>query len=151
MKTGLSSGTAGLSPHPMRTFFDSNVLLYADDAKYPEKLKRAVALIQEHRRRRTGVISLQILQEYFVNARRKLNLDAETARYKVEFFAQFQLVEPKFDDILAAIDIHRLHGVSYWDALVLYCARRSGCTVLLTEDLQHGQKIEGIRIVNPFL
>ena len=73
------------------------------------------------------------------------------ARYKVEFHARFDVVEPSVADILAAIDLHRLRGISYWDALILHSAKKAGCRVLLSEDLQHGQTIDGVRIVNPFL
>jgi predicted nucleic acid-binding protein len=134
-----------------RTFLDTNILLYADDLAYPAKQQRALDLILEHRTRRTGVVSLQVIQEYFVNATRKLGLDPEFARQKVESYCRFEVVEPVATDILAAIDIHRLHRISYWDALVLHCAKQAGCRVLLTEDMQHGQVIDGVRIVNPFL
>jgi predicted nucleic acid-binding protein len=134
-----------------RTFLDTNVLLYCDDLADRAKQAKAQELTLKHRIQRTGVISLQILQEYFVNATRKLGLDPATARRKVEVYARFHLVEPKVTDILAAIDIHRLHGFSYWDALVLRMAKQAGCAVLLTEDMQHGQEFDEVRIVNPFL
>jgi predicted nucleic acid-binding protein len=134
-----------------RTFLDTNILVYSDDPRDPAKQADALDLMQRHLRSRTGVVSLQVLQEYFVSARGKLKLDAALARQRVEVFARFHVVEPKVSDILAAIDLHRLHGFSYWDALVIRCASQSGCSVLLTEDLQHGQVIDGVKIVNPFL
>ena len=97
------------------------------------------------------MVSLQVLQEYFVSATGKLKLDSELAKGRVEFFARFHVAEPTVGDILAAIDLHRLHGISLWDTLVLRCAKQSGCRVLLTEDMQHGQVFDGVRIVNPFL
>ncbi|MGD0629366.1 MAG: PIN domain-containing protein [Terracidiphilus sp.] len=134
-----------------RTFLDTNILLYCDDPSNLSKQRRALELVLEHRSKRTGVVSLQVLQEYFVNATRKLGLDPGLARQKVEAYARFEVVEPVTRDILAAIDFHRLHRVSYWDALVLHCARKSGCRVVLTEDLQHGQEFDGVKIVNPFI
>jgi predicted nucleic acid-binding protein len=134
-----------------RTFRDTNILLYCDDAAYPVKQRMALDLILAHKAGRTGVVSIQVLQEYFVNATRKLGLDPRLVRQKVEAYASFDLVEPVALDVLAAIDVHRLHQVSYWDALVIHCAKQSGCSVVLTEDLQHGQSIDGLRIVNPFL
>jgi predicted nucleic acid-binding protein len=133
-----------------RTFLDTNILLYCDDSASQTKQAKAQELVIKHRIQRTGVLSLQILQEYFVNATRKLGLDPGLARQKVEAYARFNLVQPTVSDILAAIDLHRLNGFSYWDALVIRCASQSGCSVLLTEDLQHGQVIDGVRIVNPF-
>jgi predicted nucleic acid-binding protein len=92
-----------------------------------------------------------VLQEYFVAATGKLKLDSELARRRVEIFAKLQIAELIVADILAAIDLHRLHGFSLWDALILRCAMQSGCSVLLTEDMQHGRVIDGVKIVNPFL
>jgi predicted nucleic acid-binding protein len=135
---------------PVRSFFDTNVLVYADDKAAPAKQRRALALVTEHRRARTGVVSLQVLQEYFVTVTRKLSLDASIARRKVELLAEFQVAAPEVADILAAIDLHRLHHLSFWDALVIRSAKQSGCTVLFSEDMQHTRDIEGLQIVNPF-
>jgi predicted nucleic acid-binding protein len=134
-----------------RAFLDTNVLVYSDDPRYQAKRATALDLVQDHLRSRTGVVSLQVLQEYFVSATGKLKLDSELARQRVEVFAKFHVAEPAVSDILAAIDLHRLHGFSYWDAIVIRSASRSGCSILLTEDMQHGREIDGVRIVNPFL
>jgi predicted nucleic acid-binding protein len=133
-----------------RSFFDTNVLIYADDKAAPAKQRRALELVAEHRRAGTGVVSLQVLQEYFVTITRKLQVDARIARRKVELLAEFDVAAPEVADVLAAIDLHRLHGFSSWDALVLRSAKQSGCRVLLSEDLQHHREIDGVRIVNPF-
>ena len=134
-----------------RSFFDTNVLVYADDKAMPAKQRRAIELVAEHRRAGTGVLSSQVLQEYFVTVTRKLQVEAKIARRKIELLAQFDLVVPDLDDILAAIDLHRLHGFSFWDALVLRAAKQSACTVLYSEDLQPGRVIDGVQIVNPFV
>jgi predicted nucleic acid-binding protein len=133
-----------------RSFFDTNVLVYADDKAAPAKQRRAIDLVAEHRRAGTGVVSLQVLQEYFVTVTRKLRVDPQIARRKVELLAEFDVASPEVADILAAIDLHRLHGFSFWDALVLRAAKQAGCTVLFSEDLQDARQIDGIRIVNPF-
>ena len=134
-----------------RSFFDTYVLVYTDDKAMPAKQRRAIELIAEHRRAGTGVLSSQVLQEYFVTVTRKLQVDAKIARRKVELLAEFDLVIPDLDDILAAIDLHRLHGFSFWDALVLRAAKQSACVVLYSEDLQPGRVIDGVQIVNPFV
>jgi len=134
-----------------RIFLDTNILVYSDDPRDPVKQTKAINLIKDHLRSRAGVVSLQVLQEYFVSATGKLRLDSELAKQRVEVFARFQVAEPTVGDILAAIDLHRLHGLSLWDALILRCAKQSGCRVLLTEDMQHGQIVDGVRIENPFL
>ena len=136
---------------PGYTFLDSNILVYADDASSQAKQRRAMDLIREHLLNRTGTVSLQVLQEYFVAATRKCHLDPGLARNKVQIYGTFRLVEPVLDDVLTAIQVHRLHTISYWDALILHTAKKSGCGVVLSEDMNHGQVIDGVRIVNPFL
>jgi len=135
---------------PARSFFDTNVLIYADDKANPAKQQRALDLVAEHRRARTGVVSLQVLQEYFVTVTRKLSVDARVARRKVELLAEFDVATPEVADILAAIDLHRLHEFSFWDALILRAAKQAGCSVLFSEDMQGARDIDGVRIVNPF-
>jgi predicted nucleic acid-binding protein len=134
-----------------RSFFDTNVLVYADDKAVPVKQRRAVALVAQHRRDGTGVVSLQVLQEYFVTVTRKLGVDAGVVRRKVELLSEFDVAAPDVADILAAIDLHRLHGFSFWDALVLRAAKQCGCSILLSEDFQESRELDGIRVVNPFL
>jgi predicted nucleic acid-binding protein len=134
-----------------RSFFDTNVLIYTDDESSPAKQRRALALIAENRRGGTGVVSMQVLQEYFVAVTRKLNLDPRIARRKVELLAEFDVVSPEVTDILAAVDLHRLHNFSFWDALIIRAAEQSGCAVLLSENLQHAREIDGLRIMNPFV
>jgi predicted nucleic acid-binding protein len=136
---------------PARTFFDTNILIYADDQATPAKRRRALKLVAEHRLSRTGVVSLQVLQEYFVTVTRKLGVDAAIARRKVELIAEFDVASPDVLDILAAIDLHRLHGIRFWDALIVRSAKQSGCGVLLSEDMQNAREIDGVEIVNPFL
>jgi predicted nucleic acid-binding protein len=134
---------------PTRSFFDSNILVYADDKATPAKQRCAIDLVAEHRRSRTGVVSLQVLQEYFVTVTKKLHVDAAVARRKVELLAEFDVASPDVADILAAIDLHRLHRFSFWDALVLRAAKQAGCSVLFSEDMQE-REIDGLQIVNPF-
>jgi predicted nucleic acid-binding protein len=133
-----------------RSFFDTNILIYADDKATPAKQRRALELVAEHRRARTGVVSLQVLQEYFVTVTRKLHVDPRIARRKVELLAEFDVAAPDVADILAAIDLHRLHRFSFWDALILRAAKEAGCSVLFSEDMQDPREIDGLQIVNPF-
>jgi prevent-host-death family protein len=138
-------------PRLPRTFLDTNVLVYCDDESEPVKQRKALEVLDAHTRARAGVVSLQVLQEYFVAVTRKLKLDSGTARRKIEIFAMLDVAEPNVSDILAAIDLHQYHGFSYWDALVLRMAKRSGCRRVLSEDMQHGRIVDGVEIVNPFL
>jgi predicted nucleic acid-binding protein len=134
-----------------RAFLDTNILVYADDAKIPAKQSRAADLIEHHMRLRTGVVSIQVLQEYYTAVSEKLALDVGLAKRKISVYAKFHVVEPKVNSVLGAVDLHRIHGVSFWDALILQSAKEAGCSILLTEDMQHGQVIDGVKIVNPFL
>ena len=91
-----------------------------------------------------------MLQEYFVTATRKLHVDPGVIRRKVELFSRLNLAEIGLETILGAIDLHRLHHLSFWDSLIVRTALDSGCSELLTEDLSHAQQLDGLRIVNPF-
>lgn len=133
-----------------RTFIDTNVLVYADDAGASEKQKRARDAIAELVEAQRAVVSTQVLQEYFVAATRKLQMPAEEARLRVEALLHVDVVIVRGDLILSAIDLHRLRRISFWDALVVRSAEAAGCSVLLSEDLQHGDRIEGVRVENPF-
>ena len=134
----------------VRSFFDTNVLVCTDDKAAPAKQRRALELVAEHRRAGTGVVSVQVLQEYFVTVTRKLQVDAVLARRKIELMAEFDVASPELSDILAAIDLHRLHTINFWNALIVRSAKQAGCSVLFTEDMQPGREIDGVKIVNPF-
>jgi len=133
-----------------RSFLDTNVLVYTDDEDSPEKKQRALELFAALRRQRTGGLSTQVLQEYFVTATRKLGVEAEVARRKTEIFGRLHLVTLGLEDVLGAIDLLRLHHLSFWDSLVVRAALVSGCSRLLSEDLQAGRRFERLEVVNPF-
>jgi predicted nucleic acid-binding protein len=133
------------------TFFDTNIFIYTDDRSSPEKQDVAITLFAAHLRNGTAVVSLQVLQEYFAAATRKLRLPAETAQRKVEIMARCRVVRLETSDVIKAIELHRLSQISFWDALIVHAARSAGATVLYSEDLQSDSIIGGVRIVNPFL
>jgi predicted nucleic acid-binding protein len=134
-----------------KSFLDTNVLIYTDDQDSPAKQTRALELFARLRRSNQGMISTQVLQEYFVAATRKLKVSLSVARRKVELFSQLPLVQIDRELILAAIDLRDKYQFSFWDALIVAAALQSHCEILLTEDLQAGQEIEGkLKIVNPF-
>lgn len=135
----------------VRSFLDSNILIYTDDRRLPEKRERATFLVEELQSRRSAVVSTQVLQEYFSVATRKLDVPAEIARAKVELFSRLSVVVLQMPLILRAIDLHRLHSISFWDGLIIAAAQEARCRVLLSEDLQHGRRFDGLEVVNPFL
>jgi predicted nucleic acid-binding protein len=132
-------------------FFDTNILVYTDDDFSPEKQARATGLIEDFRQRGAAVISLQVLQEYFAAITRKLGVDAELAQRKVEILARGKVVRFEARDVIAAIELHRLTRISFWDSMIVHAARLAGATVLYTENLQHGAVLGGVTVVNPFL
>jgi predicted nucleic acid-binding protein len=134
-----------------RCFLDTNVLVYADDLDAGEKRKIAREILRDSLSSQTGVVSTQVLQEFFVNATRKLSVDPAIARRKVELLSNLDLVLVRLDLILGAINLHRLHQISFRDALILKCASTAGCTRLISEDMHHGEVLDGVRIENPFL
>lgn len=132
-----------------RVFLDTNVLVYADDRDAGAKRRKARAILRDAFADGAGVVSTQVLQEYFVIATRKLGEDADVARRKVELLAKLDVVQVDVEMVLAAIDLHRLRSISFWDALVVKAAVAGGCARLLTEDLQDGEVIDGVRVANP--
>jgi predicted nucleic acid-binding protein len=135
----------------VRSFFDTNLLVYADAADEPVKQQRAVQLIKTHRAAGTAVLSTQVLQEFVNVALRKLGLPMPLIRERLSLYARFDLVPATPELIEGALALHALHGTSFYDALVLQAAIVSGCSALLTEDMQHGAVIGAVRITNPFL
>ena len=133
-----------------RSFVDTNVFVYADDRDAGEKRARARELLGRVLREPSTVVSTQVLQEYFATATRKLGLPAIAARHRVAILGRLDIVTMGLDDVLGAIDLHRLHSLSIWDALIVRAALISGCQTLYTEDLQDGQRFESLRVVNPF-
>jgi predicted nucleic acid-binding protein len=132
-------------------FFDTNVFVYADDASAPAKQARAIQLITNYQRSGLMVVSIQVLQEYFAAATRKLGVDPETAQQKVQLLTRARVVRFVEDDVIAAIELHRLNRISFWDAMIVHAARLAGADYLYSEDLQHGATLGGVRINNPFL
>ena len=136
-----------------RSFFDTNVLVYLFDEDEPEKKARAQEIYGREARAGRAVLSTQVLQEFYVNVTHKLSppLSSEVAEERVRDFSGLTLVRTEADTILSAIVRSREYMLYFWDALIVESALRGGADRLLTEDLQHGQIIEGLRIENPFL
>jgi predicted nucleic acid-binding protein len=136
---------------PALVFFDTNILVYMDDSSSPAKQQAAIGLVEKHFADETAVVSLQVLQEYFAVTTRKLGVAADLAQEKVEIFARGRVVRFEASDIIAAIELHRLTQISFWDALIVHAARLAGVAVLYSEDLQDGALAGGVRVVNPFV
>jgi predicted nucleic acid-binding protein len=133
-------------------FFDTNVLVYIHDGSIPEKQQVARKLFLSHASARQAVLSTQVLQEFFVTITAKGGrLPASAAGRLIADYARLNLVTIRSRHILDAIDIHLRFPISFWDGLIVAAAKAAEASVLLTEDLSHGQIYDGVRVANPFL
>jgi predicted nucleic acid-binding protein len=139
-------------PEHALTFVDTNVLAYAHDPSETRRQPIAQALLDVLWQERGGVISTQVLQELYVVTTRKFDppMDRPAARELVALYAEWPVMRVDVPLILAASALEGRHTLSFWDALIVEAARRSGATRLLTEDLQSGRRIGGVQIENPF-
>jgi predicted nucleic acid-binding protein len=137
----------------MRTFVDTNIVLYAYDRREPEKSAIAREILSDLWRTREGLLSTQVLQELYVNLTRKLRvvIPRPEARALVERYGRWSVHAITTGDVLEAADLEERHSLSFWDALIVVAATRSGADRILSEDLQHGRTIAGVPIENPFL
>jgi len=135
-----------------RIFVDTNILIYAHDLDAGSKRKIAVAIMEELWEHQTGVISTQVLQEFYVNVTRKISnpIPKTKARGIIENYRYWQVEQNSPATILSASEIEERYMLSFWDSLIIAAASKSNATKILTEDLNHGQVIAGILIENPF-
>lgn len=135
-----------------RSFVDTNVLVYAHDATAGSKRDRARELVAELWDTGEGCLSVQVLQEFFVNVTRKVAkpLGVEAAITIISDLAHWHLHAPGAQDVLAAAELHRDAQVSFWDAMILRSAEELGCALLYSEDLNPGQRFNGVVVRNPF-
>lgn len=134
----------------MRSLLDTNILVYADAADDAVKQRHAIELITALRAAGTAVLSTQVLQEYVNVALRKLRLPHALIRERIAFYRRFDMVPASAELIAGALDLHVLHGLPFYDALIVRAAVVSGCQRLLSEDMQHGAIFGAVRIENPF-
>ena len=133
-----------------RSFFDTNVLIYSVDRADPAKQAIAHGLIARHAKERTGVISTQVLQEFFSAATRKLGIEPIQARQHLRDFRVFDIVQVTPAIIEEGVDCSILNTLSFWDELIVASAAAAKCAEILSEDLANGQIIQGVAVRNPF-
>ena len=136
-----------------RVFVDTNVLVYAHDSTASAKHSVARQLVQELWESRAGVVSTQVLQEFYVNIRRKVQrpLPVDEAKRLVADYLRWEVVANSGEDLLDAIEIEERFRLSFWDAMIVRAALAVGAETLLSEDMSHGQLYGDLRVVNPFL
>ncbi len=135
-----------------RAFVDTNVLVYAHDSTAGSKREVAAALVEELWESRRGCLSVQVLQELFVTLTRKLpkRLGSQRAVGVLEDFAQWHVHAPAADDVVAAARLQERFTLSFRDAMILRSASEIGCGTVYSEDLNAGQRYDGVLVVNPF-
>jgi predicted nucleic acid-binding protein len=132
-------------------FLDTNILLYSI-SRYPAeaaKRNRAIDLLE----RDDGALSVQVLQEFYVQATRSTRPDPlphAIAAGLITTWTRFRVQEITLSILAAALEIKAAHGFSYWDSAIIAAARALGCRELYTEDMTHGREVEGVVMINPF-
>ena len=135
-----------------KAFIDTNIIIYAYDVTAGKKHETARIIITDLWDSGLGVISTQVLQEFFVNVVQKIPkpIDKQQAKEIVRDFLKWHVVVNTGDSIVDAIDICIRFGYSFWDSMIIEAAIKGGATVLISEDLQDGQTVSGVTIKNPF-
>jgi len=133
-------------------FVDSNVLVYSLDASEPEKQRHAESWLQHLWSNRVGRLSYQVLLEFYVIVTKKIDvtLSHEEARIVVRSLLAWDPVLTDHRTIAGAWAVQDRYQVSWWDSLIVSAAQIARCSYLLTEDLQHGQNLGGVEVVDPF-
>lgn len=138
-----------------KIFLDTNIFVYSIDTSPREKRKREIArgIVKENIQNASGVISIQVLQEFCQVSTRKIKapLSTKDALEFLHYIAILETVQPDFDLVVAAIRLEKRYNLSFWDALILQAAKTAGCTIVHSEDLQDNFRIEDMVVRNPFI
>ena len=135
-----------------RVFLDTNILVYAYDKNEPKKQIRAQDILKAAIEEESGIISAQILGEFFVVVTRRIKepLPIDDAEKIIDIISVLPVAEIDKNLVRDAINIQKEYGISYWDSLIVATAKREGCDRIITEDLNSGQNYDGVLIENPF-
>lgn len=135
-----------------KIFIDTNILIYAHDKDAGEKHSTALAIIKDLWEKRTGVLSNQVLQEFYVGVTKKIQkpIGKSEAREILRAYICWKIKEISPVSIIRATEIEEKYRMSFWDALVIVAAYEAKCEKILTEDFNSGQVVEGVLIENPF-
>jgi len=132
-------------------FFDSNVLVYVHDQRFPRKRETARRLYASYLYQDAIALSTQVLQEFFVTITRKARLmSVGEAKNLVAYLAGLRVVTIDTGHIIAAINLHSRYQLSFWDSLIIVAAKTARAAVVLSEDMGHMQVYDGVRVENPF-
>jgi predicted nucleic acid-binding protein len=137
-----------------KIFLDTNIFVYSIDSAPREKRKRDIArnIIKENIQNESGVISIQVMQEFYQVVTRKIQtpLTLDEAYEFLNYISILETVKPDFALLVAAIMLQKKYRLSFWDVLILQAAKTAGCELVYSEDFQDGMRLEGMTIKNPF-
>ena len=135
-----------------RQFIDTNILIYAHDVSAGARHQQAQDLIETLWNSGAGCLSMQVLQEFYVNVTCKIPhpLSPSDASQIISDLAVWEIHRPNVDDILDAIHLQTEHRISFWDAMIVVSADRLGCPTLWSEDLNTGQSYRSVVVRSPF-
>ena len=135
-----------------KQFFDTNVVIYAYDDSDPAKQSEARSRLLNAAASSTGVLSTQVLGEFFHSTvvRRPL-LSVAEARVAIQALSKLSVAVITPELVTQAINLHERFQLRYWDALIIATAKKEGCEEVLSEDMNHGQDYDGVRVTNPFV
>lgn len=151
MTTSTPNASTGMAAESL-TFVDTNVLVYAHDRSEAVKQAQAREALEGLWATGTGVLSTQVLQEFYAVAtgKQRIPMPPADAREIVALYSTWPVVTLDPTIILAATQLHEAGSISFWDALIVEAARVAGAARVLSEDLADGQEFDGVRVVNPF-
>lgn len=136
---------------PALEFVDTNILVYAHDRSAGDKHTRAVEIVAELWRSRRGCISVQVLQELYVVGLKRIPLaQSAVLRTILADLCLWRVHSPSGQDVLEVITLSERYQISFWDAMIVHSSITLGCATLWSEDLNSGQKIASVQVINPF-
>ena len=134
-----------------KCFIDSNLIIYANDCRDPEKQDKALALIKKLMISGAGVISTQVLQEYANVALNKLDQSHDVVLRQLNLLESFEVVPISPAMVKRAVEIKIAYCISFWDSSIISAAEYADCDVIYSEDLNSEQFYSGIKMQNPFI
>ena len=131
---------------------DTNILVYAHDESQGHRRRLAVELLARLWETNTGLLSLQVLQEFYVIITAKVPhpLPSEKAKDILETYSAWPIISPTANDVIGAATLSKRYEISFWDAMILIAAEAGGVSILWSEDLNPGQKYKTVQVRNPF-
>jgi predicted nucleic acid-binding protein len=136
-----------------KAFVDTNILVYAYDRGAGDRHEKALILIEQLWQSGNGILSTQVLQEFYVNVRRKAQrpVTVEQARSLISDYLAWDPIVNDGEAMLEAIDLEQRYQLSFWDSLIVAAALKGGASIIYSEDFNHGQAFGALEVQNPFL